>query len=41
MDDAALAGVDDFISGFLAYETQAVNVLAAADTHPEATLANI
>jgi predicted Zn-dependent protease len=41
MDAAALAGVDDFISGFLAYETQAVNVLAAADKHPEATLANI
>lgn len=41
IDAAALAGVDDFVSGFLAYEKQAVNVLAAADAHPEATLANI
>lgn len=40
MNAAALAGVDDFVSGFLAYETQAVNVLAAADADPEATLAN-
>lgn len=41
MASGALVGVDDFVSGFLAYEKQAVNVLAAADMHPDATLANI
>ena len=38
---AARAGVDDFVSGFLGYETQAVNVMAAADAEPDAVLANI
>ncbi|MEZ5811160.1 MAG: tetratricopeptide repeat protein [Rhizobiaceae bacterium] len=40
--DAAetLAGVDDFIAGFLGYERRAVNVLAAADSDTECVLAN-
>ncbi|WP_417308924.1 tetratricopeptide repeat protein [Devosia sp.] len=41
ISDATLAGVDDFVSGFLGYETQAVNVMAAADAEPDAVLANI
>ena len=39
--DAALSGIDDFVSGFLAYEKKAANVLAAADADPDATLAQI
>jgi tetratricopeptide (TPR) repeat protein len=35
-----LAGVDDFVTGFLAYEKKAVNVLAAADADPESVIAN-
>lgn len=38
--DAALAGVDDFVAGMLAYETRAVRVLAAADATPGACLLN-
>lgn len=38
--DATLAGVNDFIEGFLAYETKAVNVLKAADDAPDNCLAN-
>ena len=38
---ATLAGIDDFVTGFLGYETQATNVLAAADADPESPLANI
>ncbi len=41
MPAATLSGVDDFVSGFLAYERQAVNVLAAADADPGSALANI
>lgn len=40
-DDATLRGIDDFVTGFLAYETRATNVLAAADTDLESVLANI
>jgi len=39
--EATLAGIDDFVTGFLAYETKAGNVLAAADADPESVLANI
>jgi hypothetical protein len=38
---ATLAGVDDFVTGFLGYETKATNILAAADADPDAVLANI
>ncbi len=33
-------GVDDFVDGFLSYESKAGNVLAAADADPDSTLAN-
>ena len=39
--DAALRGIDDFVSGFLGYEKKAANVLAAADADPDSPLANI
>ena len=35
-----LAALDDFIEGFLAYETRAETILAAADRDPESSLAN-
>jgi tetratricopeptide (TPR) repeat protein len=38
--DAALAAVDDFVGGFLAYETRAAGVLAAADAQPASALLN-
>jgi tetratricopeptide (TPR) repeat protein len=38
---ATLAGVDDFIAGFLAYEKRAVNVLAAADADADSVIANV
>ena len=38
---ATLRGIDDFVTGFLAYETKATNVLAAADADPDSVLANI
>ena len=38
---AALAGIDDFVTGFLAYETKASNVLAAADADDGSVLANV
>ncbi|KRA64973.1 hypothetical protein ASD79_18720 [Caulobacter sp. Root655] len=38
--DAALAAVNDFVDGFLAYETRAANVLAAAGADPESALLN-
>ncbi len=38
---ATLAGIDDFVEGFLGYETKATNVLAAADADPDSVLANI
>ncbi len=40
-DGETLAGVDDFIGGFLGYERRAVNVLPAADANPECVLANV
>lgn len=40
-DPATLAGIDDFISGFLGYEKKAGNVLGAADANPESVLANV
>jgi len=39
--DAALHGIDDFVSGFLGYEKKAANVVAAADADPDSALANI
>jgi len=39
--DAALSGIDDFVSGFLAYEKKAANVLGAADADPDSTIAQI
>lgn len=38
---ATLAGIDDFITGFLAYETKAANVMAAADADAGSVLANV
>ena len=38
--DAALAAVNDFVEGFLAYETRAAGVLAAADADPGGALLN-
>jgi hypothetical protein len=39
-DAAALAAVDDFVEGFLAYEERAANVLGAAETFPDNALIN-
>jgi len=38
--EATLAGIDDFVRGFLAYETCAANILPAADAEPASALAN-
>jgi hypothetical protein len=38
--DATLRGIDDFVTGFLGYETKATNILAAADADPDSVLAN-
>jgi tetratricopeptide (TPR) repeat protein len=38
--DASLAAVNDFVDGFLAYETRAAGVLAAADADPASALLN-
>ena len=38
---ATLSGIDDFVTGFLGYETIATNVLAAADADEAAVLANV
>jgi tetratricopeptide (TPR) repeat protein len=35
------AGIDDFIGGLLAYETRAEGILAAAQAHPDAVLAQV
>jgi tetratricopeptide (TPR) repeat protein len=40
-DAATRAGIDDFVTGFLGYETKATNVLAAADRNPDSVLANV
>jgi hypothetical protein len=37
---ATVVGIDDFVGGFLAYETRAVNILAAADADQDSALAN-
>src|SRR5579859_2883587 len=39
-NDRTLAAIDDFVGGFLAYETRALNILAAADADPGNALAN-
>jgi len=39
-DPATLAGIDDFVEGFLAYESRAENILKAADAAPAQCLAN-
>ncbi|HEY3656650.1 MAG TPA: tetratricopeptide repeat protein [Steroidobacteraceae bacterium] len=41
MRDTTLRAVDDFIEGYLAYETRAEGILAAADAEPECCLANV
>lgn len=40
-DAATLSGIDDFVTGFLAYETKAANVMAAADNDATSVLANV
>ena len=40
-DKQTLAGINDFISGFLGYQKRAVNVLGVADEDPEHLLANV
>ena len=37
---AVIAGVDDFVGGFLAYETRIERVVPTALAHPDATLLN-
>jgi tetratricopeptide (TPR) repeat protein len=39
--DATLRAIDDFIEGYLAYETRAVRILDAADAEPESCMANM
>jgi hypothetical protein len=39
--DTTLRAIDDFIEGYLAYETRAERILAAADADPECCLANV
>jgi ABC-type transport system substrate-binding protein/ABC-type dipeptide/oligopeptide/nickel transport system permease component len=39
-DSRTLAAIDDFVVGFLAYETRALGILAAADAAPDTALAN-
>lgn len=38
--DAALAAVDNFVDGFLSYETRAAEVIGAAEAHPDSVLLN-
>jgi hypothetical protein len=38
---ATLAGIDDFVEGFLGYERKATHVLAAADADDSSVLANV
>ena len=37
---ATVQAIDDFVHGFVAYETKAVNILPAADADPDCALAN-
>jgi tetratricopeptide (TPR) repeat protein len=39
-EGTTLAAIDDFVGGFLGYETRAANVIAAADADPHSVLAN-
>src|SRR5258708_13579080 len=39
--DGTLRAIDDFIEGYLAYETRAERILIAADADPEACMANV
>jgi hypothetical protein len=39
-DDAVLASIDDFVTGFLAYEARAANILGAAERAPGHGLTN-
>jgi tetratricopeptide (TPR) repeat protein len=39
-DAGTAQGVSDFVEGFLAYETKAINVLAAAEADPDCLIAN-
>ena len=41
MGAATLRAVDDFIEGFLAYETRAEGIIAAADAAPDCCIANV
>ena len=41
MRDTTLRALDDFIEGFLAYETRAERIVAAAEAEPECCLANV
>ena len=40
-DPALIAGIDDFVGGFLAYETRAETILATAAAHPQAVMAQV
>src|SRR5258707_8886425 len=39
--DSTLRAIDDFIEGYLAYETRAERILIAADADPESCIANV
>ncbi|MDP9008161.1 MAG: tetratricopeptide repeat protein [Pseudomonadota bacterium] len=39
--DTTLRTIDDFIEGYLAYETRAEHILAAADADPDSCMANV
>ena len=39
--DSTLRAIDDFIEGYLAYETRAERVLIAADADPESCMTNV
>ena len=41
LHDSTLRAIDDFIEGYLAYETRADRILAAADAEPESCMANV
>ncbi len=39
--EGTLRAIDDFIEGYLAYETRAENIVAAADADPDCCIANV
>ncbi|KEJ97025.1 hypothetical protein SUH3_09630 [Pseudosulfitobacter pseudonitzschiae] len=39
-DEAALQGIDDFVHGFISFQTKAANVLKAAEAAPDCALIN-